>query len=428
MSSSGQWERIRGGVVGTFQPLSAVPQEPGSGMLKLSDEHAELTFIASDDHLDGERLPVECSAVFGETEVGDVLMLSIAQRSSSWGGFPTARYRSRCLVLDPAVDDIDGDTVIAVQLRYYGLSGWAGDRHLKDEPVVEDGRIVGWAAELRWHAGTAAPLDEGFTLRFSAGHSVTGPFDRRTLTAPLVITIESEDRRSIDEHMMRLDAVHALLAIAHRVTPTASSGGAKLSESQTGYCPLWERTMISLDPLGDTTHEFPYLKLDKFGGVEAVASWVRLVVQHRRAVEPVVRHALFSNQTPEARILSTAAAMEYWVGSNARTREWAKKRAGEDLPGALARNVDPSWLTWVGDSAQWVKEFWKAYLDLKHFRNAPADPATIHALEMSGRWLLTAVLLDHCSGSSAPSQHLFTRGLDTLGRHVREELWGTPER
>jgi hypothetical protein len=427
MSSLKQWERIRGGVIGSFLPLASSPLDPAPGMIKLTDEHAEVTFMAGEDHLDERMLPLECHAVFGETEVGDVLMLSIAQRSASWGGLSAARYRSRCLVLDPAAEEVDDDTVVAAQLHYYGLSGWSGERRLNDEPVMDDGKIVGWAAELRWHAGTAVPLDDGFTLRFSAGHSVTGPYDRRTLTTPFVITVESDGRRSVGEHIMRLDAVHALLAVAHREIPLATGGGVKFTDSQSGYCPLWERTMISLDPLGDTTHEFPYFGLDNVGGAEGVASWIRLAVEHRRAVEPVVRHALFSNQTPESRILSTAAAMEYWVGSNARKAEWAKKRPGEDLPGALSRNVDPAWSTWIGDSDQWVKDFWKAYLDLKHFRGAPPDPSTVHALEISGRWLLTAALLDHCTRSRNASRHLFSTGLGTLGGHVREELWGSPE-
>ena len=354
-------------------------------------------------------------------------MLSIAQRSGSWGSFPTARYRSRCLVLDPPVSEIADDIVLSVQLRYYGLPGWSGERTLNDDPIVEDGKVVGWAVELRWAASMTVPLDDGYTLKLSSGHTVSGPYDRRTLTAPLVITVESEERRPVGEHLVRLDAIHALLAVTHRETPLASSGGVRFSETQQGYCPLWERTMISLGPAGDLTHEFPYLQLDDLGGAEGVARWVRLTLQHRRAVEPVVRHALFPNQTPESRLLSTAAAMEYWVGSNARSAHWARK-TGEDLPDALTRAVDTAWTSWIGDSGQWVKRFWKAYLDLKHFRTDTPDPSMVHALEISGRWLLTAALLDHSIGSPDASRHLFSTGLRVLGQNVREELGEPPDR
>lgn len=425
--TSKQWARIRDGVIGTFQPLLAERLEPAHGMIRLSDEHAEVTLMASEGHLNDDLLPQDCRAVFGETQAGDVLMMSIAQRSGSPGGLRTARYRSRCLVLDPPAQEIDDDTVVAVELHYYGLSRWSGARRLNDEPIFEGGRIVGWIAELRWDAGTSVPLGDGFTLKFSSGHSVTGPYDRRTLTAPLVITIESKDRRPVGEHLVRLDAVHALLAVAHREVPIASGGGVRFADTQKGYCSLWERTMISLAPPGDLTHEFPYLGLDDIGGAQGVANWLRLALEHRRAVEPLVRHVLFSSQTPESRILSTAAAMEYWVGSNARSALWAKKKPGEDLPSALTRYVDSAWSTWVGDSDQWVEDFWKTYLDLKHFRIDTPDPSKVDALEVSGRWLLTAALLDHCIGSSNASRHLFSKGLATPGRNIRAELWGRPD-
>lgn len=423
--SSKRWERIRGGVIGTFQPLAASPLEPTPGMIKLTDEHAEITFTASHNHLDDHSLPVDCNAVFGETEVGDVLMLSIAQRSGSWGAPSTARYRSRCLVLDPAADDIDDDTVVSAQLHYYGLSRWPGERSLSDGPIFEEGKIVGWTAELRWEPGTTVPLGDGFTLTFSSGHSVTGPYDRRTLTTPFVITVESDERRPIGEHILRLDAVYALLAVAHRTPPVATHGAVKFTDSQDVYCPWWERTMISPGQPDDTTHQFPYLGLDNVGGIEGVASWVRLTVGHRRAVEPVVRHVLFSEQTPESRMLSTAAAMAYWVASNARKEQWARKRTGELLPGVLTRYVDPAWTAWIGDSDQWVKDFWKAYVDLKHFRGQRPDPGVINAFEVSGRWLLTAALLDSCTGSSEASRHLFSDGLAVFGGNLRSELWGS---
>jgi hypothetical protein len=121
--------------------------------------------------------------------------------------------------------------------------------------------------------------------------------------------------------------------------------------------------------------------------------------------------------------------MEYWVSSNnARSVPWARKKAGEDLPGALTRYVDPAWTSWIGDSEQWVRDFWKAYLDLKHYRTDTPDPSLVHALEVSGRWLLTAALLDHCNETADTSRHLFSKGLEALGRNIREELWEPPER
>lgn len=90
---------------------------------------------------------------------------------------------------------------------------------------------------------------------------------------------------------------------------------------------LRQRTIMSLDPPGDLAHDFAHVELEDVGGLQGVAAWVRLVLKHRRAVEPVVRHALFPNQTPESRIPSVAAAMEYWVASSK-----ARKTGGEEAP------------------------------------------------------------------------------------------------
>lgn len=130
---------------------------------------------------------------------------------------------------------------------------------LEREAVIEDGKIVGWVAELRWQPGSEVSLPDGFELGFSAGHTVSGPYDRRTLTSPLVITVRSNDRRPVREHLQRLDAVHALLAVAHRETPSASTGGVRFTADQEGYCDFWERTMMTHDGTAEVTHQFPYL-------------------------------------------------------------------------------------------------------------------------------------------------------------------------
>lgn len=185
---------------------------------------------------------------------------------------------------------------------------------------------------------------------------------------------------------------------------------------------------MSLDPPGDLAHDFAHVELEDVGGLQGVAAWVRLVLKHRRAVEPVVRHALFPNQTPESRIPSVAAAMEYWVASSK-----ARKTGGEEAPRraapGCARAFRRSSLAYLdGDSDQWVNEFWTAYLDTEHFRRRSPDPRAVNAMAISGRWLLTAALLDHCAGSPAAGRHLFTKGLRNLGGEVREELWSSPTR
>lgn len=419
---SDDWARFRDGVVGYFQPLTDPAVSPAPGAVRLTDKHCEITVLAEDEHLSAQ-LPIDAAAVYGDTEAGSVLLMALTHRQTAWNGIRTARYRSTCLALNPSPSVVDADLVSEVRLDYLGLSGWAGER-VSDEPIVEDGQRVGWRAEVRWQRGAPVELDEGYTLRISSGYALEGTFDRRVLRSPLMFSVASKQRQSVGEHLVRLDALYALIAIAHRDVPIAASGWVKFDQAEAGYCELWDRTMVDHSDASHVTHSFGHFGLEHLGGPEGVAGWVRLVLEHRRAVEPVVRPSLFPHQTPEARLLSTAAAMEYWVKFNAVQHAWAAKQPGVPLPAALTRVVDPSWSDWIGDSGGWVGQFWNTYLDIKHYRGQPADARRVHALELAGRWLLCAALLDHCTQGRGPSGHLFTRGLSHLGRDLRKELWG----
>lgn len=424
MVTDKRWEQIRDGVIGHFETRSDSGLPELQGMLKLSNEGAALVLAMTHSQFDDDHLPPSCSAITGQTEVGGVLMLAINQRSGTLGGYPTGRYRSQSLILDADPDEVQEDTVGGVRLGYEGLRAWSGLRNIDDEPVLDgDGAVVGWKVELRKLEPVVVELDQDFRLTISPGWSVDGPNDRRTIAAPLYFRIESATRRSIGAHLQRLDAVHALLAVCHHSDLKAAIGDVRLPSDPNGeWCDLWERHMMA-PGVAAVRQDFPRLRLADLGGVDGVGRWVRLVLAHHRAVDPLIRHTLFGNQSPEARLLSTAAAMEYWVGANARTSSWAK-RDGQPIPSVLAKRVSASWNDWVGEPRVWVNRFWNAYLDLKHYRrDRDHDPVEIHALELSGRWLLTAALLDECAGTSGPSEHLFGESLWPVGASVRDELF-----
>jgi hypothetical protein len=416
------YNRIREGVVGQFAPALDPPVERHlSGYLKLNEDDVLAKLIADDAAFDDKGFPIDCRAVFGRTEAGDVLMVDIRSRGHDRGNLDVARYKSSSLLVDLHHEEVEHDTVIGIQFAYHGLYNWLSHRIYHDDTIVEDGKLVGWKAELRYGKGTTVPLDDGFTLRFSAGWQIDGAFDRRTFATPLTITVESDRRRPIGDHILRLDAVHALLNIAHREPVRSFGGSAKLS-ADSEWCGFWDTSMMSTAAADADTQSFPYFGLEDIGGLNTVANWVRTVHRHRRAVAPLVRHVLDPNQTPEARLLSTAAAMESWVAAHRRTQDWAKKVKGEDLPGALIRKVDRSWDTWIGDSDAWLDSFWSSYNHLKHQPEDDLDPHFVHMLEISGRWLLTATLLDQAAGSLAPSRHLFGKSLSMLGADVRKAL------
>jgi hypothetical protein len=418
-----RWAAIERGVVGHFTPWTDTDLEAVPGLLRLNrDQRAEIVLAVDDSFLTDGYLPPDCPAIIGATEVGQVLIMGVRQRNGTRGGYPTARYRAQSVALDVEVDAVDGDLVVGARLGYDGLQAWSGASNLSDDPVRnEDGTLAGWRVDLTFQDPTSCDLDSGFRLSLAPGWSLDGPRDLRTIAAPMYFRVESETRQEIGKHLQRLDAIQALLAVCGFPSPLASTGNVRLCDGGDWY-DLWEYEMTTRQgPVARI--DFPYLTLAEISDVHGVANWVGLTLRHRRAVEPIVRHALFQNQTPESRLLATAAAIEYWVSCNARNAEWARKD-GRPLPNALARRVGGKWNDWIGRPTPWADRFWDAYLDLKHYRRVERAPAEVHALEVSGRWLLTAALLNDCAGANTPSEMLFGQSLWQIGKSVRETLYG----
>ncbi len=422
MRRAEQLDQLRDGVVGLLAPTADPPQgRLLTGLVKLDEDAIVAKLVADDEAFDDERLPIDAEAIGGSTEAGDILLVDLRTRGGGPSQLRVAKYTAHGVIVDVDLKSVDADHVAAVQFAYHGLHNWLPEQIYKDDPLIEDGKHVGWSAELRYAKGIAVPLDDGFTLRLSTGWSVGGEFDRRTFATPLNVTVESAERTSIHEHIGRLDAVHALLNIAHRERVKAFGGAARLVEDS-DWCGFWETTYMSTDGAHDVAHFFPYFGLDEIGGITAIARWIETVRGHRRAVTPLVRHVLEPSQTPEARLLSTAAAMESWVAAHRRSHDWAKKVKNEDLPGAIVRTVDPSWNDWIGDSDAWLRRFWASYTHVKHQPEDDLDPQLVNALEIGGRWLLTAAVLDKCAGNTEPSQHLFGTSLGVVGGNVRRVL------
>jgi len=392
------------------------------GALRLSRDGVVARLLPDDLKLDNSGLPPAVASLGGRTEAGDIVMMDIRSRGLERGSLDVAEYRATSLLVDLDLRDVENDAVVGVYLEYGGLSEWQSKDIYEDDMIIEDGEYVGWRAELRYAQDSTVQLDEGFTLRWGSAWSVQGAFDRRTFATPIRVGVASESRRPIGDHLVRLDAIHALLNVAHRGQVESLGGSAKLGSNST-WCEFWQTDMMSPDAEAAGSQSFPHFGLDDIGGITTVANWVKLVLSRRRAVAPLVRHTLVQNQTPESRLLSTAAAMEYWVAVNRRSAAWARKTA-DDLPAALARKVHSSWRDWIGHSDEWVTQFWAAYNELKHDPGKDLDPQIVHALEVSGRWLLTASLLDESAGTYAPSQHIFGTSLplQNVGAEIRDLL------
>lgn len=425
-------DMLRDGVVGTFQPLAdPAVNKWFDGKLEIAAEGARIAVVArqGDDH-DAKWADnlANSRVVAGITEAGTILApVEGIQRSTTRGDFaiPIVRWHLGNLLVNADFDEIDGDTISASQLHYLGLGSWSGRPDHVDEPITERGGL-GWRIEVHSGQERVVEIDADFDLTVEHGWTLTGPDDQRSLQRPLRIGIRSASRRPIREHVERLDAVHALLSLAHWTQVSAVRGSAQLAPASKKRALLWDHTMMG-DLTRPVSNEFPIFTLADIGDLDGLAAWVTICLTKRRAVTPIIKHWLIQNQTPEARLLYTASALEYWTACNARNGDaaWAKKVREFEVPKAVGDSVGKGWEAWIGDPHRWATQFYGTYVRLKHTADL-ADPEVVDALEYSGRWLLTASILDQCAGSSAPSDRIFSaRGLrypipDQVRRVLRE--------
>ncbi|GAA1069777.1 hypothetical protein GCM10009641_88400 [Mycobacterium cookii] len=411
-------DMLRDGVVGTFQPLA----EPGlkkwfDGHIKIADDRATIAVIARkkrDPAAEWANDMANSRIVAGITEAGTVLApVEAIHRSTTRGDFsmPVVRWHLGNLLVNVDFDEVDDDTISASQMHYVGLGSWSGRPDHVDEPITErDG--YGWRIEVHQGQERTAEIDPAFDLTIEHDWTLTGPEDQRSLQRPLKVGVRSSERRPLREHVERLDAVHALLSIAHWKPVSAIRGVAQLAPGSKKRALLWDHTMVA-EVVRPDNNEFPVFTLADIGDLTGLAAWVNVCLTKPRAVTPIVRHRLFQNQTPEARLLYTAAALEYWTASNARNPDapWAKKVPERKVPEAIGNSVGQAWEAWIGDPDRWSKQFYGTYVHLKHTANL-VDPDVVDALEYSGRWLLAASILDQCADSTASSDRIFSgRGL-----------------
>lgn len=397
--------------MGSFGPAGTPLEEWAIGHLRLiPDQYARLSLISTSVHpANLGQFDDADHGIVGLTEIGFVL-LSGSRRTTGSRHLhgETCTVEVGNLVTGIEYDDIDQEFVVGASLHYLGLPKWMPGSVLTES--YSDEHPGGWDVSLRHQEALTVRLEEGWFLHLQASWTMSGVGDARTYTTPLAVRTESDSREELGQHLVRLDAVNSLLVLAHPQDVRAISGFVRLtSDARSGT--LWDRDFMRAGPeLG--TNEFAVFGLEHLGGIEGVAGWVRLCLQHRRVVQPLVRHRLFEAQSPESRLLATCAAAEYWVSHHSKLRsDWARGRKNYDIFPALVTRVHSNFREWISRPSEWSDLVWRRYSQLKHDPSWEVDPNEVAALELSARWLLTAVLLNSCAESLEPGRQIFDNRL-----------------
>ncbi len=242
---------LRTGVVGNFQTLVDPPLGAHfDGHIHLGPEGAAVAMLA------GTRRRPGSHVARGPDEQSDRL-----RHHGSWDGSGASglfnatstpgdaraevvRWNASNLLINAPYDEVNDDTVAATKLFYLGLGSWSGRTEHVDEPFNEDG-VSGWRIEVRSEQERAVAINDDFELTVEHGWTLTGPPDNRSLNRPLKIGVRSAKRRPLSEHIVRLDAVHALLSVAHWKPVTAATGVAQLDPGSRRRAVLWDDTMTN---------------------------------------------------------------------------------------------------------------------------------------------------------------------------------------
>lgn len=417
-------DRLEVGIMGAFGSPGTPVADWVTGHLRLvPGDHARLTLVSlnvlpgdlrSFDDIEG--------GIFGLTEIGFVLLTGIFRHSRARPLYGEVRtFEAGNLVTEVELEELDQDLTVSASLHYLGLPEWMPAEVLT-EGYNRDHPGGGWDVAIRHQAPITTELSAGWQLHLQASWTMGGRNDARTYTTPLAVRTESSSREPLCQHLQRLDAINALLVLAHPSDVQAISGFARLTEgSRPGN--LWDRHFMR-DTKQSGSNEFAVFGLEHMGGIDGCARWVQLCLDHRRAVEPVVRPRLLGGGTPETSLLATCSAAEHWVSVHRKAgAKWAKKRKDYGIFEALMTRVDRKFDNWIAQPSAWGERVWRRYNELKHDPSAAVDPEEIAALEYSARWLLAAALLDHCAQTQMPSRQIFDNRLWQQRDWVRETLF-----
>lgn len=401
-----------------------VRTEGGWAIIETLEENAVAAWMRDDNE-------AEIEAVAASLATSSALFLEVQQHGFSrhiggWQASSTKR-RARTAISNVTLDRLRSTKLRSLQANFLGISEWAGITAASESfEMDERGRGRSWSIQVESPAPQRSRLFDRRMIVLEADWAATGPTDQRLVTTPVAIRCESRSPRPVWDLLGPLIGVQGLLSFMHGGFVPARDGNATLdlrgdpNGRDRARSPMWNGALMVASPAAPLPRpdSRPYFRLSALGGTAGLSRWVRLCVNHPRAVSPVLTVYRQGVPSPELGLLEAAAGIEYWIRAN-RKDSWADKANGPPAA-ALARHVGNAFKQWVGDASTWAEGFRSANNRLKHDPSYAYDRDELNDLAASGRLLLASALLNSVSGNQSPSRNIFTSGrVHALGFRLR---------
>jgi ApeA N-terminal domain 1 len=398
--------------------------EDGSVMLAGLISNPEAEFF-NDSQTPNPRYAV------GVTDNGGLLLSGIsANRSSvSIGGSKasTTHYEIQSVAIDVAIDELDSGLALGASADWHGISRWAGVQTTSERPERDsEGRLRSLSIDLAQIDPIEVSLDEDWTLELGSTWRVTGARDSRVISAPLRVSVTSNEKRPLEGFIRKLVVMQDLLNLAFQGFVAASAGALVIdSSSTTNNRQLWNRRLMERAggvraPKSMT--EAPLFYLASIGGVPGIKRWYELCETHPRLVRPILSPYHIGRAYAEAQLVEVGTAIDYWRGINKQSEQWAANQTFQ--PRAVADSIGDPFYSWIGDVDKWASQYWYHYNGLKHYiPNYKFDDESVYHLALSGLTLMTAVALQKTAGDGNEAARIALGGYRWAGRGESIRSW-----
>lgn len=424
------------GQIAYFYPAAELPLaesvEPDRGFVRIDGPWCVVDVL--DEHGPFSSRPREVPRDIVALTPTDSLILHevVANGGRTTSGYRASSlsYRSRT-ILGATLHGVRSMDPMELVAKFHGISRWAGLSALEERQTIESSRWREVTVTVRSEDVTKVEsLTRRRELTLSPDWSVSGPEDRREVSAPVAFGCRSDRPQEVWSLLQPLIAVQSLISLAYGGFVAASSGAAGLSYMESERSPstpwLWSGALMTAAPGARKPDQnaFPLFDLATLGGLAGLRRWIDWTVNRPRVINPLIWRYRMGPASAPVSLMEIAAGIEYFVKIS-RPAAWAATSGKARWPEQLARRVGESFLTWIGDVDRWAPMFWETYNQFKHGTETTLDhddPA-VWLLAESGRFLLAGAVADRIALTKAPSRMMFAGPmLNNLGTQVRQLL------